>query len=400
MHSEMIIKKEYILRGIYANSKELSLERYILLGSILATSLFILSYSLSLFFIRKTRIFGVDYHKKDKKNVPEGIGIGCGLAFITGMFMVSLIFPLHRDKILICSGSIIPNILLGYIDDTMDLSWGVKLVFPMVAIIPMISTYSGSTYVQIPFYRTIDLGVFFYLALFLLSVYFTNTINILSGINGIECGQVLVISVFIAVDKLIFAGESSGLIFLLSLILFGCVLALFLLNAFPSRCFVGDTFCYFAGSTLLCLGILGGCTKTIFLFLLPQLVNFGLSFIQIIGIIPCPRHRMPETQILSDKILVCNSYTRIPNRTTRTRSIRRMIQKGIISVLESLRLIRIEYSKDKEELTISNLTLLNTILLFTGSITEHSLCNIFMAIQVAVCICVIFIKILLVYVLQ
>ena len=40
-------------------------------------------------------------------------------------------------------------------------------------------------------------------------------------------------------------------------------------NQFPSKVFVGDTFCYFAGMTFAMVGILGHFTKTMLLFFLP-----------------------------------------------------------------------------------------------------------------------------------
>ena len=54
-------------------------------------------------------------------------------------------------------------------------------------------------------------------------------------------------------------------------------LALLQKNAFPSKVFVGDTFCYFAGMTFAVVGILGHFSKTMLLFFLPQILNFLLS---------------------------------------------------------------------------------------------------------------------------
>ena len=55
-------------------------------------------------------------------------------------------------------------------------------------------------------------------------------------------------------------------------------LALMKHNAFPSRVFVGDTYCYFAGMTFAAAAILGHCSKTMLLLFLPQVINFLLSF--------------------------------------------------------------------------------------------------------------------------
>jgi UDP-N-acetylglucosamine--dolichyl-phosphate N-acetylglucosaminephosphotransferase len=73
-----------------------------------------------------------------------------------------------------------------------------------------------------------------------------------------------------------------------------CALPLFVYNWYPSRVFVGDTFCYFAGMTFAVVGILGHFSKFLLLFFLPQVVNFLLSTPQLFKFIPCPRHRLPK----------------------------------------------------------------------------------------------------------
>ena len=65
-------------------------------------------------------------------------------------------------------------------------------------------------------------------------------------------------------------------------------------HRYPSRVFVGDTFCYFAGMTFAVVGILGHFSKTMLLFFMPQVFNFLYSLPQLLHIIPCPRHRMPR----------------------------------------------------------------------------------------------------------
>lgn len=62
---------------------------------------------------------------------------------------------------------------------------------------------------------------------------------------------------------------------------------------YPSRVFVGDTYCYFAGMTFAVVGILGHFSKTLLLFFLPQIINFLYSCPQLFKFVPCPRHRLP-----------------------------------------------------------------------------------------------------------
>jgi len=54
-------------------------------------------------------------------------------------------------------------------------------------------------------------------------------------------------------------------------------LALLRHNWYPSKIFVGDTYCYFAGMTFAVAAILGHNTKTVLLFFVPQILNFIYS---------------------------------------------------------------------------------------------------------------------------
>lgn len=67
----------------------------------------------------------------------------------------------------------------------------------------------------------------------------------------------------------------------------------------PASVFVGDTFCYFAGMTFAVVAITGHFSKSLLLFLVPQILNFLLSLPQLTPRwfplhLPCPRHRLPR----------------------------------------------------------------------------------------------------------
>ena len=83
-------------------------------------------------------------------------------------------------------------------------------------------------------------------------------------------------------------------------------------NAFPSKVFVGDTYCYFAGMTFASAAILGHFSKTMILFFIPQTFNFLISVPQLMGVVFCPRHRLPYFEDQNYK-LECrhNHYTAI-----------------------------------------------------------------------------------------
>ena len=114
-------------------------------------------------------------------------------------------------------------------------------------------------------------------------------------------------------------------------------------NKFPSKVFVGDTFCYFAGMTFAMVGILGHFTKTMLLFFLPQIFNFVLSVPQIFGIIHCPRHRLPKfndktyrLECVQNHFTNINAFLRIFGPTNEQQSCNFLLIVQIISCASAL----------------------------------------------------------------
>ena len=74
----------------------------------------------------------------------------------------------------------------------------------------------------------------------------------------------------------------------------GVSLALLQYNWFPARVFVGDTYCYFSGMVFAIVGIIGHFSKTLLIFLLPQIINFVYSVPQLFHILPCQDTDYPD----------------------------------------------------------------------------------------------------------
>lgn len=119
----------------------------------------------------------------------------------------------------------------------------------------------------------------------MIAIFCSNSINIHAGINGLEVGQSIVIACAIMIHNIIEINLGlseqivSNHIFSLTIILpfLFTSLALFKHNKFPSKVFIGDTFTTFSGMVFAVVGILGGFSKTMMLFFIPQLINFTLS---------------------------------------------------------------------------------------------------------------------------
>lgn len=149
-------------------------------------------------------------------------------------------------------------------------------------------------------YKQLTLGILYYIYASMLSIFCMNSINIYAGINGLECGQSLIIGFGVIMINIceILTGKSQehinnqflSLYVVIPFITVSLVLIYF--NKFPSKVFVGDTYCYFAGTVFASVGILGHFSKTLLLMFLPQIFNFLLSIPQLVGLKPCPRHRL------------------------------------------------------------------------------------------------------------
>lgn len=188
-------------------------------------------------------------------------------------------------------------VLLGFVDDVIDLKWRHKLIVPTVASFPLLMAYKGLTSVVVPkmlrgvLGNYINLGIFYHIYMGNIAIFCTNAINIYAGINGIEVGQSFIIGCFIIIHNIIEINineridtlESKEIVqyhmYSLTIMIpfLLCTLALLKHNRFPSKVFVGDTFCYCAGMTFAVVGILGHFSKTMMLFFIPQLINFILS---------------------------------------------------------------------------------------------------------------------------
>ena len=207
-----------------------------------------------------------------------------------------------------------------------------------------------------------------------MSIFSSNGINILAGINGIEVAQSIVIAVLIAGNDVLYLSPFTAyphpatdshlfsLYFLLPFI--GVSMALLMHNWYPAKVFVGDTYCYFAGMVFAVVAILGHFSKTLMLLLVPQAFNFVYSAPQIFHIVPCPRHRLPHF----------NARTGLlePSRVVFTKPLRRPIAETL-KVLHRLRMLHVETDDKGEVVSSSNFTLINLWLVWFGPMREDRL---------------------------
>lgn len=359
-------------------------------------------------------LFGRDLNKISKQKVPEALGVITGATFLVSMFCF-IPFPFvslsnnggnhfnfdDREFIQYLSAllSICCMVFLGFTDDVLNLKWRYKLALPTVASLPLLLVYYtniANTTVIVPRPMTaflgkeLDLGVLYYIYMGMLAVFCTNAINILAGINGLEVGQSVVICGSIIVHNYLeLSGPNAAyhrfsLYFMMPFM--GSSLALLRYNWYPSRVFVGDTFCYFAGMTFAVVGILGHFSKTMLLFFLPQIANFLYSCPQLFRFVPCPRHRLPKFQAETD--LLGMSYSRFKSSEIS------WLGNFIIKLLEFFRVLDVRRGVGEDGLytECNNMTLINLILLVIGPTHEARLTTILIIFQVLTSILGLFIR--------
>jgi len=302
----------------------------------------LLGYGVTLYMIpsikglnEKAGLAGKDLNKGEagqKTKVPESLGIVPGVVYIVCVCFLQEMIE-DKGKHDLCIAGLFCTcfmLFLGFADDVLELRWRYKLVLPTLASLPLLTTYSGLTSVVIPkplrgldLFQSIattvgdnvwmlELGLLYKVYMCMVSVFCTNTINILAGINGLEVGQSIVIGLSILLHNFIEfeGGNEQHLISILCIIPFIAVsFGLLYYNWYPSEVFVGDTYTYFAGMIMAVTGISGHFSKTLMLFLIPQWLNFIISLPQLFGFIPCPRHRIPKFNEATGKMESSKNWT-------------------------------------------------------------------------------------------
>ncbi|XP_058801676.1 UDP-N-acetylglucosamine--dolichyl-phosphate N-acetylglucosaminephosphotransferase-like isoform X2 [Phymastichus coffea] len=337
--------------------------------------------------------------KKERIRIPEAVGVVCGCTFLVTMF-IFIPFPFskhifykesfpHSEFVEFLSAllSICCMVLLGFADDVLDLRWRHKIMLPTIASLPLLMVYYvnfNSTTIIVPKpFRTllgdsVDLWIFYYVYMGMLAVFCTNAINILAGVNGLEVGQSLIIAWSILIFNIV---ELSGklwkahlfsMYFMIPYI--ATSLALFKYNWYPSKVFVGDTFCYFSGMTFAVVGIIGHFSKTTLLFFIPQILNFLYSVPQLFHLMPCPRHRLPCYDAEADLMIPSVMVFKISDLN--------VLARFIMRVFKTFKVVNWREDKDGT-ITCNNLTLINFVLIVFGPMREPTLSTVLLAIQVA-----------------
>lgn len=197
-----------------------------------------------------TGFVGIDVNKKAKPKIPEMGGIavlyGFALALATVIGVQSMFnWGDHRTQILSVIGVFLVAAFVGLIDDIGSLSTRSKILYVAFASAMISAVAPGQAVIEIPFYGILDFTAPYiaYLLFWIIIVPIgitgaANALNMSAGYNGLESGQVAIISfflLFIAYLKNPYTGGS-----MIFATLLGASLALYYFNRYPAKTFVGN----------------------------------------------------------------------------------------------------------------------------------------------------------------
>jgi len=216
---------------------------------------FMVSYILTPYMARvgkKQNMMDIPGHRKIHEEAIPNLG---GIVIFFG-FLLSLLFVVQIEgevKALLIGGVII--LLLGVVDDIVDLSPKHKFIIQMVpALIVIVYNSDLINSFIVNQLKIIDLlGYLLYPILIFWIVGVTNSINLIDGLDGLACGVSIIALVTFFILGL---RQNLEVLSLISIALVGSLLAFLKFNFHPAKIFLGDSGSTFAGFMLASVGAL------------------------------------------------------------------------------------------------------------------------------------------------
>jgi len=217
------------------------------------------------------------------------IGLCGGILFFTGIityineiFRISLIDIKDGKNLVVIFASlatILAIAIIGILDDLFDLRHSVKAVIPIFASFPLIAVASvGSPVINIPFIGEINFGILY--ALILVPIAITacsNMTNMLAGVNGVEAGMGITMSLSLAIIALFIGTSESFIAFILLISLAGALLGFLKYNWFPAKVFPGDVGNLTIGAVIATAVIIGNFESYGVIVMLPFIIEFFIK---------------------------------------------------------------------------------------------------------------------------
>lgn len=241
--------------------------------------------------IKKAKQIGLiwkDMNKpKNPKNVAGSGGLIVVLSFVLAVFYYVAVRTFSAnisDNVNLLIFSLLSMVLIlaivGIIDDLFGwrhggLSRRTRLGLALFASIPLVVINAGSSTVSIPFFSSINLGIFYPLIAIPLGVVgATTTYNFLAGFNGLETGQGIIILGFLSYVSYV---TGNSWLAIVGLIMVTSLIGFWFYNKNPARVFPGDSLTWSIGALIAGMAILGNFEKIAIFVFIPYIFETGLK---------------------------------------------------------------------------------------------------------------------------
>jgi len=222
-----------------------------------------------------------DQHKTGKPLIPNGLGVLYVLITTVYLFLVyfSGITPASNgvSEPLTLAVCILFGGFMGLLDDWMDLKWRYKAFMPLIAALPLmyltIENPAARTSISLPLLGVIDFGEgYYFLAIPLIIMIVTNTINQLGGLNGLEslCPAIIMMGLM--------ALSPMHVVLMLGPLIFWLIIAVFNLQG---KIFVGNSGSFAIGMTIASFAVITDLKLPLLISIIPYVFNSSLILLTI-----------------------------------------------------------------------------------------------------------------------
>ncbi len=241
-------------------------------------------------------IIAVDQQKKEKPTLPQSGGVPVFFGFLIGIMFLILLsafyFQVNTTIIITTTLSILIATLIGFFDDLniskepvkniygdleirVGLPQWLKPLLTILAAIPLVAIMAGDSTMAIPFLGTIHFGMLYALIIVpVLFVVFTNSTNMLAGVNGVEGGLMVIVMLALGIFAIVNGRTEATIISFVALF---AVIPYFLNNWYPAKILPGDSLTYLFGATFASIAIIGNIESFALFIFIPWAIEILLK---------------------------------------------------------------------------------------------------------------------------
>ena len=269
--------------------------------------------------MREGGMLGRDVNKPGNVRVPELGGIAALFAFSISLSLVigieKLVGDIFEPPYLAAISVFFIASMIGLIDDISNIKQRVKAIAVVFASLPLLLVHfknNGSgigvidtatnAFIGLPFGYQISLHtvplVYWFVLVPMGVTGVANAMNMSAGYNGLESGQIAIVSgVLLTVSA--FSGTIESVLIFASLT--GAALGLFMFNRHPARVFIGDIGTLGLGAAIAAGAVIGGIEAYGLIAIAPAFYEAGATFYySVVRKVPDRRHACHNPVIRDD----------------------------------------------------------------------------------------------------